>query len=604
MGPAGNDGGVRTITIEFPNANRAQVVVAAPRRSAEVLLSALGLTEPRPVLLVIGGAESLDPAIAAQLERLLDRGAIRAADDAGATLLGGGTASGVMAVLGRASAASDATVELVGVAPGGKVTYPGDDRQVPDAATQLEPNHTHFILANSTAWGGETSLLFDVLEVLSRDRPRAAILAGGGPIALEEARIATQMGVPMVALTGTGGIADDLATRARSPRRVVSDDALSRIASEADLTILPVGSDPGDLEAVVARLLRADETLAEAWRQQRLMSGAAARQQRGFRRMQLSLLMLGLLLTFLVVTKAVLDAAGVLDDEPRLDRGLYFVILVLPITIAGLAAAAGRMRPGGRWILLRGTSEALKREIFRYRARAGIYSHEQTRKMSRQVKLAEAIGSAMGALMRTDVNLLALDDGADRRNDPGSRPPDQPADDQLTPLTPAGYIKHRVDPQIAWYRRKAAEHERSARWLRGLAIVFGGVGTLLAAIGLDIWVAVTTALVGVFATILEAWQLETTVSLYNQAATDLLAIRTRWFALPPAEQDRQRSIDRLVERSERIIRAEHVGWVQEMQDAMTQLRLEQASDRASGGATDSTASGAEMEEDEDEETSA
>jgi len=604
MGPGVSDSGVRTIAIDFPNANRAQAVVGAPRRSAETLLAALGLTTPRPVLLVIGGADALDPAIAAQLERLLDRGAIRAAGDVAATVLGGGTASGVMAVLGRASATSDATVELVGVAPGGKVTYPGDDRQVPNASTQLEPNHTHFILANSAEWGGETSLLFDALEILSRDRPRAAILAGGGPIALEEVRLATQMSLPIVALTGTGGVADELARRARSSRRPAADDALSRIASDADLTFLPLESDPADLEAVIARLLQADETLAEAWRQQRLMSSAAARQQRGFRRMQLSLLVLGLLLTFLVVTKAVLAAAGVLDDEPQLDRGLYFVILILPITIAGLVAAAGRMRPGGRWILLRGTSEALKREIFRYRARAGIYSHEQTRTMSRQVKLAEAIGSAMGALMRTDVNQLALDDAADARGESGGRRNERAADGQLGALTPAGYVTQRVDPQIAWYRRKAAEHERSARWLRGLAIAFGGVGTLLAAIGLDIWVAVTTALVGVFVTILEAWQLETTVSLYNQAATDLLAIRTRWFALPPAEQDRQRSIDRLVERSERIIRAEHVGWVQEMQDAMTQLRLEQASDRAPGGTTDRTAGSAVNEEDEVEETSA
>jgi hypothetical protein len=102
--PGVSDSGVPTIAIDFPNANRAEAVVAAPRRSAETVFAALGLTTPRPVLLVIGGAESLDPPIAAQLERLLDRRALRAMGDLAATLLGGGTASGVMAVLGRASA--------------------------------------------------------------------------------------------------------------------------------------------------------------------------------------------------------------------------------------------------------------------------------------------------------------------------------------------------------------------------------------------------------------------------------------------------------------------------------------------------------------------
>ena len=42
-------------------------------------------------------------------------------------------------------------------------------------------------------------------------------------------------------------------------------------------------------------------------------------------------------------------------------------------------------------------------------------------------------------------------------------------------------------------------------------------------------------------------------------------------------------IDRLVERSERIMGAELTGWVQEMQDAMTQFRLDQSADRPANG---------------------
>jgi hypothetical protein len=103
----------------------------------------------------------------------------------------------------------------------------------------------------------------------------------------------------------------------------------------------------------------------------------------------------------------------------------------------------------------------------------------------------------------------------------------------------------------------------------------GGVGTFLAAIGLELWIAVTTALAGAFATYLEAMQLENSVMLYNQAATDLAAIKAWWLALPPDEQLRQDTIDRLVTRAERIMQAELTGWVQQMQDAMTQLRLEQ-----------------------------
>lgn len=583
MGPAGPGEGPRVVTIDFPSGNQAQAVLAGPRRTAEALLGGLGLTGSRPVLLVVGGAGTMDPDAEPRLQRLLERGAIRAAADVGASILDGGTTSGVMAALGRAVAASDVSVPLVGVAPGGKVTFPGDDRGLPDASTKLEPNHSHFLLANSSEWGGETTLMFDVLDELAEGQPAAVLVAGGGPVALDELTATVERGIPIVVITETGGIADSLAERARSTTRKAARDAIDQIADEGHLTFVPLAADPPDLGRVLGRFLRIDETLADAWRQQQLVSSAARRQQRDFRIGQSTLLVLGLAVTMLVIAKAVVGDTWLRANVPLVDTLLSFVIVLVPITIATLAAAATKMRPGSRWVLLRGTSEAIKREIFRYRARAGIYSHEQTRTTPREVKLAQAVGSAMGALMRTDVNLLALDHRPAAKQEPKSKvageavdEPQPQADNPMSRLTPAGYIKHRVDAQIDWYRRKAAQLEREARWLRWLALGFGALGTLLAAIGFEIWVAVTTSLVGVYTTIVEAWQLETSVTLYNQAATDLNAIRAWWVALPPTQQDLQATTDRLVDRSERIMRAEHTGWVQEMQDAMTQLRLEQA----------------------------
>ena len=79
--------------------------------------TALDLKGPRPVLLVVGGAKSLDQDVGRQLERLLERGAVRAAAATGAILVDGGTHSGVMAVLGKAVSDSDAEASLLGVAP-------------------------------------------------------------------------------------------------------------------------------------------------------------------------------------------------------------------------------------------------------------------------------------------------------------------------------------------------------------------------------------------------------------------------------------------------------------------------------------------------------
>ena len=424
-----------------------------------------------------------------------------------------------------------------------------------------------------------------------------AILAGGGAVSVDEAKRAARRGIPIVVLEGTGGTADKLASRiadkARSRRAAVAD-TFAGVIAETDVIVLPIDSDPDDFERVIGRLLGTDQTLAEAWRQRDLVAAVARRQQREFHTGLSWLLVLGLLLTFLVVAKASLDAAGLATTYPGWDNLLGFVIIVLPITTAILSTAAVKFRPGNRWVLLRGTSETMKREIFRYRMRSGIYSPENTRDVPRDVKLTEAIGSAMGALMRSDVNALSLAltprrrprrlDG--RRLRFWRKPPPQrtgPRDDPLAPLTPDGYITFRITDQIDFYNQKVADLERQGRWLRWLTWIYGGLGTLLAAVGFQIWVAVTTALIGVYTTISEAWQIETSVTLYNQASTDLSAIRAWWYALAPTEQRKQANIDRLVERAERIMRAENAGWVQEMQDAMTQLRLDQALEQSGGG---------------------
>jgi hypothetical protein len=408
MEPRRSDRAVETIDIEFPGVGTARAAVAGPRISAEKLLNALDLKRPRPILLVIGGAKSLDQDVAGRLERLLERGAVRAAGATGAIVLDGGTQSGVMAVLGEAALESDAEATLLGVAPARLVTFPNDARGLETAATPLDPNHSCFVLANSEEWGGETSLLFDLLDDLSDSEPRVALLAGGGEGALEEVRLATERGMPIVVIEGTKGLADDLA-RSRSTAKDAPKTPFAAIAAEGDLTVVPLDSDPSDLERVLTRHLQVDETLRDAWAQQELVSEAATRRQAEFGRLQGVILTLGFTVTLLVVAQTVLDGAGFYGRFLWLGTAFYLSILAIPIVVTFLTGASGRFRPGTHWILLRGASETIKREIFRYRARAGIYSHANTRETPREVKLAEAVGSAIGGLMRTDVSQSALD---------------------------------------------------------------------------------------------------------------------------------------------------------------------------------------------------
>jgi hypothetical protein len=73
---------------------------------------ALGIATPAPVVLISGGADTFDPAIAPKLTQLICRGLIRAGQAAGAVFIDGGTDAGVMALIGWAAGAQPSPCPL------------------------------------------------------------------------------------------------------------------------------------------------------------------------------------------------------------------------------------------------------------------------------------------------------------------------------------------------------------------------------------------------------------------------------------------------------------------------------------------------------------
>jgi hypothetical protein len=101
--------------------------------------------------------------------------------------------------------------------------------------------------------------------------------------------------------------------------------------------------------------------------------------------------------------------------------------------------------------------------------------------------------------------------------------------------------------------------------------IVGGAGTFLAAIKLDIWVALTTAAVTALTTKLQGDQVEATLVQYNQARAGLKNIEAWWKALSPWEKGRRNNIDLLVDQTEKALESETAGWVQQMQSALDKL---------------------------------
>jgi hypothetical protein len=175
-------------------------------------LARLGLTGPRPVLVLVGGAANLPERIAPRLLSLFE-GLAPHLDALGATLIDGGTAFGVMALMGQARARAGARFPLLGIAPRAMVALAAAATDPADGAEKapLDPNHTHFMLVPGDQWGEESPWISAVADRLAGGRGSLMLVAGGGEITRLDVLHRLRAGGPVLTLAGSGGAADCLA---------------------------------------------------------------------------------------------------------------------------------------------------------------------------------------------------------------------------------------------------------------------------------------------------------------------------------------------------------------------------------------------------------
>jgi hypothetical protein len=600
-------------TISFDKDQKAQYVVPPPGTPAADTLQVLGLEQPKALIIIIGGAGRLDTAmqsdalLKSRLTQLFSRGIARAAIETGALIIDGGTQSGVMALMGGAVADRGRRSILLGVAPVSKVTFPGGppNGSIPDGGP-LDPNHTHFVLAPADKWGGETEMMFELAAAMAnppsaapaaRDSqepvhvPVVTVLVGGNldGVAKRDLVYSVRRGWPIVVVEGSGELPDKIAELRRKTPDLIPDPDLAEIVEEGSLQLFGANGSAAALEQIIIRQMGENELLKMAWERFATYDANAKRHQRSFHQLQLAILVLGVFTTLLVLIQTVLY-------KPSPENVLWIAwllrgtIIALPILTSILLAAASRFNSGSKWILLRGSAEAIKREIFRYRTQPSSYSDrpatfpapdqlaseaaagQPVAPTSNEARLAQRLEFISRQLMQTNVNVSAL------RPYTGPIPPKMygaaATDDGLSYLTPARYIAIRLKDELSFYEKKTGEKELELQLLQWLILLAGGVGTFLAAVGAELWVALTTALATAFTTFLAYRQVEMTLTQYNQAKTNLEGVRDWWMALAAEEQSDQKNIDLLVDHTEKVLESELTGWVQQMQDALAELRKE------------------------------
>jgi hypothetical protein len=572
--------------IVFKNGNEAKAVAASMNGKMQEALKILEVKPYKSVVLILGGADELEESRKAKLLQLFDRGIARAAAETNSVVVDGGTDSGVMALMGQGVACRGFQSGLIGVVPAGMVTYPGSAKT---NGTPLEPNHTHFVLVDGSSWGSETTAMFNLVKALTNKVtdsgksvkvPATAILASGGSTSKAEVLNAVRMNLPLIVIEGSGNFADEVAAACRA-NEIPDDPVLAEIVADGNIHIHSINSSVKSMERTIIRQLDDDKVLMQAWETFADYDFNANLQQQKFNRIQLAILLIGVVGTALVVIQqafAPRDASHELLNSSQLwNSGAmgWFIIrhllIITPILLTVLITAATRFKQGAKWLLLRASAESIKREIFRYRTGAMYY------KVNPEHQLAKKVEEITLRTMRTEVNISALKPYNKEKGFPPHMFAAEGGDDGFSHLSPDRYVEVRLGDQLRYFKKRTVSLDLQLKVLYWATFIIGGIGTYLAAIDMQVWIALTTSTVVAFGTYLGYRQTENTLTKYNQAATDLANVRGWWNALSSEEQARQVNIDSLVEHTELVLQSELDGWVQQMQNALANLRKGQES---------------------------
>ncbi len=202
---------VDSFTVQFANGRAAKAVQVHNLNELPDALEALGLRRTVPTMVLIGGAGRLSAADLDCLHPLFTNVIAPVVESLGAGVVDGGTDAGVMRLMGQARAEVQGTFPLIGVAAVGTVDLPGSPQTSPSSAP-LEPFHTHIVLVPGSKWGDEVAWISDVAAVLAAEAPTVTVLVSGGRIAYEDAAESIFARRPVIAIHGSGGTADELAS--------------------------------------------------------------------------------------------------------------------------------------------------------------------------------------------------------------------------------------------------------------------------------------------------------------------------------------------------------------------------------------------------------
>jgi hypothetical protein len=187
------------MTEPLPN----RIDVAPYPEAVEAVVAQIPLADHTRTLVVNGGTID-DPAWPVGWVKAALRAAVKeVAAMPGPVIVSGGTYAGLFALLGEVVSEAAFSGPVIGVVPAGRID--GGHH------TQLEPHHSHVLVADVPRWGDELPVLMGLVKLLRRRGPVVALIAGGGKQTIAEVQGHLRAETPVIALRGSGRATDNLA---------------------------------------------------------------------------------------------------------------------------------------------------------------------------------------------------------------------------------------------------------------------------------------------------------------------------------------------------------------------------------------------------------
>ena len=231
---------MRTQTISFPD-QQTLSVFPNDRSNLVQAIGELGLNDGYSVIVLIGGEIE-------EQQRDVTGRAIQAiskvAEDLKAVVISGCTDMGIMAEIGQTRARNSYKFPLIGITPEELVTWPNGPHSGKflgwgEKRWQLEPHYSHLILVPGSQFGDQSPWIVDTATLLSKGHRSVTVLISGGEVSRKDIELSLENGRPVIAVSRTGHLADDLA---RQPER------------NKLITIVPANAKQRIVEAVQAAL--------------------------------------------------------------------------------------------------------------------------------------------------------------------------------------------------------------------------------------------------------------------------------------------------------------------------------------------------------------